>query len=416
MENSLFEFKDTLLPENLCSLVKDEDVICFDSEGKKTNFVFDAKFLNQSKDSLVYVKKEWLSDKKKNLCFYIGYNQIYDEKGKIDKKNYGSEIMCMKMVKFFQKDYNIFVLNASNVPYLQKINGVFHGSVEYFSSLNLSTEILIISRYIQYFIEYDLKPVKTFLWLHDVTLAHHYKSIPLPLFGKNLLSHVEKKIDKIICLSEWHREYFLSIYGDILPDPKKVIVINYGIFNSEYSVDLSSFAKKKKFRFIWTSDFSRGIEKTILLFHKIQQHLPSAELHIYRDTTGYIDLIRKYSSKKVFFHGKVSNEEILKAFEISDVWFYPTDFYETFCLSALEAQRSGVLCICSNLAALQNTVSDRGLTFHSEEKEEEIIQMVVEYLQQDEETLNQIRKKAYVWARNQDWSNIGKKWRQIFEE
>ena len=63
----------------------------------------------------------------------------------------------------------------------------------------------------------------------------------------------------------------------------------------------------------------------------------------------------------VTIQGWVSKESLAASWAHTDTWLYPCTFAETFCLTALEAAASGTLVVCSELAALQNTVGDRGL-------------------------------------------------------
>jgi predicted O-methyltransferase YrrM len=59
--------------------------------------------------------------------------------------------------------------------------------------------------------------------------------------------------------------------------------------------------------------------------------------------------------------GWVDKETLARAWLEAEVWFYPCTFKETFCLTAFEAAASNTLAITNDLAALQNTVGDRGI-------------------------------------------------------
>jgi glycosyltransferase involved in cell wall biosynthesis len=77
------------------------------------------------------------------------------------------------------------------------------------------------------------------------------------------------------------------------------------------------------------------------------------------------NLMREYNVQQnnmnIFYHGWVNKQTLSEAWLSSDIWFYPCTFMETFCLTALEAAASGTLAITSDLAALQETVGDRGI-------------------------------------------------------
>jgi len=73
----------------------------------------------------------------------------------------------------------------------------------------------------------------------------------------------------------------------------------------------------------------------------------------------------------IVMRGWVKKEELASAWATTDIWLYPCTFQETFCLTALEAAYSGCLVVCSDLAALQNTVGDRGIMISGDPMSEE---------------------------------------------
>ena len=63
----------------------------------------------------------------------------------------------------------------------------------------------------------------------------------------------------------------------------------------------------------------------------------------------------------VEIHGWVSKKELANAWSKADIWLYPCIFEETFCLTALEAAATKTLAISTPLAALNETISNRGI-------------------------------------------------------
>jgi predicted O-methyltransferase YrrM len=101
---------------------------------------------------------------------------------------------------------------------------------------------------------------------------------------------------------------------------------------------------------------------------------PEASLHIYSDVHGkwvnevapdhMVEIRRLLEINKemnIHYHGWVSKKTLAQAWLASDIWFYPCIFMETFCLTALEAALTKTLVFTNDLAALQNTVGDRGI-------------------------------------------------------
>jgi predicted O-methyltransferase YrrM len=109
------------------------------------------------------------------------------------------------------------------------------------------------------------------------------------------------------------------------------------------------------------------------MWPKIKEQFPDATLDVFADINGKwvnevasaeMDAIRvllRRGLAGVNMRGWVSKQELADAWATADIWFYPTTFKETFCLTALEAAASGTLAIGTYLAALEETVGDRGI-------------------------------------------------------
>ena len=61
----------------------------------------------------------------------------------------------------------------------------------------------------------------------------------------------------------------------------------------------------------------------------------------------------------IVLHGRVNQAELAEAMLSASVWFYPTWFSETSCITAMEAQAAGLICVCPPIAALAETTSVR---------------------------------------------------------
>jgi len=363
------------------------------------------------KDILFFNKKFLfetnIHEPKKNiLCFYIGYMNN-------DPVSYsGSEILLVNLSEKFTEIYNVYIFG------LAIFNETIKNGVQYLNSnkfndfqLNNQIDVLIISRYIHFFIEFKLTAKKTFVWSHDNLLISWWDFKALPLYGKWLLKNMENKIDGFITLSEWHKNYFTNFYET---DPNKVYIINNFI-------NLNSFKrnfKKQKNKFIWTSAPDRGLNKLIEYFHDIRKLIPDAELYIYQDKNIIDEKIIEQECEYIHFCGRKDNVEILEEFESSEMWFYPTNFEESYCLSALEAQMAKCVCVASDLAALHESVGDRGVLLkeeiYSEKYKEEAINQIVNILN-NEELKKEYQEKGYEWALKQNLDERAKQWYKLFE-
>jgi glycosyltransferase involved in cell wall biosynthesis len=358
------------------------------------------------------------SPNKKKIVFYVGY-AIFDS-----KHIYGSELACINLCKQLSIFYNIYVFGQSlkeeiidGIPFLNSSN------LESFMNNNL-VEVLIISRYVNYIIEFPLRATKIFIWLHDVCYHGAYNGNQLPNSGKNLVRNVLENVNNmgIVTLSQWHHDLVVKTYD--LPE-KKVSIIGNAINETHFEkyVDFDIIKKEKiPFRFIYTSDACRGLEQLVEYFDDIKKEFPLSELYIYRDIKSfenYSGLLEKINkNKSIHYKGKLDQKDLVLEFIKSDIWLYPTSFSETYCMSGLEALRSGCYCIATNLAALKDTIGDRGVLIDGDAKNPEIKQIFLNEVRKvltNDDLKISLQKKAFEWAKTQTWNKVGKEWLKLIQ-
>lgn len=282
-------------------------------------------------------------------------------------------------------------------------------------------DTMIVSRYIKYFTDVDAARVarRTFMWLHDVDF-HPYiaPNLHLPLRARPLVRNLlmqQTLVQSIICSSPWHKAELLSTYG---LDEDRVHVVGLGL-DAELCCgvlgaihdETNAQPQRKRNRFIWVADENRDLDIFLTnIFPTITSVLRDAELHIYRE------LSEKLKNKAMAMHGvtlcgHASNRDILRAMAESDYFVYITEFRETFCLSALEAQAMGCICITSPVAALETTVGDRGFII----KDLDRMRQILKDLDENPDKKERIRSEAQEWALRQSWEAIVKEgWQPLF--
>jgi glycosyltransferase involved in cell wall biosynthesis len=317
----------------------------------------------------------------------------------------GSEFMAMNLAKMFAiRDYKVFIVGKC-----ENLEGVYDG-VEY---INISKyEDLVQKTYIDYLIisrfpenlRYYNNIENVYFWLHDI----------LP-FNPEFQTH-KTKFKKIICLSEWHKKFFIDEYK--FPIEKVDIIGN--------AIDFTRFTpiekiKKIPYRFIYSSSFDRGFKYLLKMFPQIHNKFPNAELYafidekshnIFKKSKEYID-----SQDFIFIKNRISQSELSIEMMKSDIWLYPTDFEETYCITALEAQASKCLCICTNIGALNTIVGDRGIIIKGSIEEEttqnNLLQELFNVLENPQRK-EKLIESGYNWAMKQDFSYITNKWENLF--
>jgi glycosyltransferase involved in cell wall biosynthesis len=103
----------------------------------------------------------------------------------------------------------------------------------------------------------------------------------------------------------------------------------------------------------------------------------------------------------------------------SSLCLYPNDFWETFCLTALETQAAGVPMITTKLGALSTTLSGEGNVLikgdpHSAEYTKEFIASTVVLLTTRRDILDDFSKKCLVYFKYQpDWEKVAIMWEDL---
>jgi glycosyltransferase involved in cell wall biosynthesis len=232
---------------------------------------------------------------------------------------------------------------------------------------NVECDVLITSRRPSMIDdEFGVKAKATFCWVHDVSCG-------------GALTHARAlRIDRFLCLSQWHKQYFLGVHPCVHSD--QVIVTRNGI-------DLSRFDEKthggpiarNPHRAVYGSSPDRGMEVAVKVWPEVRRRVPGAELHVFygfqtwevsarsANDRGQIELIERLKRTLdeakvhgVHHHGRVDQVTLAREFLSSGVWAYPTWFTETSCITAMEAQAAGLRIVTSPIAALNETVAERG--------------------------------------------------------
>ena len=356
------------------------------------------------------------------LFIYAGYGHEAfngaDYSGKRGVR--GSEIALINLAENLTSAYDVFVGGSA-------IKEGAHNNVTYFGAGKIDTflahaevEVLIVHRYIHYFLEYKNAAHKTFIWLQDVGPIPHWNGVGLPSAGKPFLHNIANKINSIVCLSDPHILEFNKFYE--LPE-NKIHKIGNGLINVEhFDKDIEKISN----RFVYSSLPERGLNILLDWFPEIKRELPDAELHVFTDldiTPNDMspDELRKKMEaiEGVTFRGKVSNEVMLDEFMKADVWLYPNIFFETFCTCALEAQAAGCIVVMRKYGALEEVVSDRGILIdgdpHTQEFKDEAIKKMLNVLKNKEKKKN-LQKQAREWALQKTWANRSLEWIELLRK
>lgn len=380
-------------------------------ESKKINLKPYENFILKSRLYLSIEKNYKIcNNDKKNILIYVG-NSPFDWNLTYVKNNAigGSEFCASSLAESLSKVYNVFVVGKVISENKDDIYFVDTNSNENIITIDflLETtkfEFTIVSRFLDYFITCrNIKTKNTYLWAHDCGFAPANAA-------KEILNFNDDKIDCCVCLTEWQKNMFENKYPSL---KNKIKIIGNGLDLDEFP----QIEKKIKNRFIYTSSSERGLINIVKKWGEIIDFLPDAELYIAsynkfpdekKDCDKEIhEIMKKYNSIKHV--GKLNKKELYNLMSLSEYWFYPTNFPETFCITAMEMLKSGVICIYYPFAGLVNTIGNYG--FPVDEKTElDIIKKIA--LLPDKEK-NKIKQRGIEYANNSSWKIKSKQWEML---
>ena len=324
----------------------------------------------------------------------------------------GSETYIIEMARHIQRMNHFQVVVFCRCSVSDVFEGVVYRPVQEWYSFVKSTYVhtCLISRFTEYI------PAATLSYIENIHVVLHDLVIP----GTVLINH--PKIKKIYCLTPWHSRYVQEMFP-ILAD--KITPFSHGI-NAE------AFPNTNKpvvpYSFIYSSFPDRGLLPLLQMWSRIIDQQPKASLHIFCNIEGewvnrvqpeQMALIRRYLATapphyNIHLHGWTDKQTLYQTWAQSDIWFYPCIFKETFCMTALEAAASRTLVLTNDLAALQDTVGDRGIVvpgdaFTSEWKEEALKQLFPFLSDPLSEKAtaqkNNLLNQNAEWASTLSWSN-----------
>lgn len=305
-----------------------------------------------------------LPEGKLRIAFYLGHQLEPWTPETLERDGMGgSETMAWEMSKRLAKlGHRVTVYG--HLPSIE--HAIEHGSV--FENVTWDdserfpheqTDVLIVSRQAAA-VALPHSAKCRVLWVHDVHC------------GPALTPEVAAKFDLIWCLSEWHRTFFMSCYP-WLP-PAKVEVTRNGIDPERFKrADITRNAH----RAVYSSSPDRGLAAAVAAWPRVREAIPDAELHCFYGFENWersLELggengiphcsraaltelkVAIDKTEGVFMHGRVNGKRLAEEMLASGVWFYPTWFSETSCITAMEAQAAGLVCVCPSTAALGETV------------------------------------------------------------
>jgi len=225
------------------------------------------------------------------------------------------------------------------------------------------------------------RPERVMLWLHDADVVGDIGS-----------PSVSSRVDEVICLTKAHSNLMAGKYPHIAD---RIRVVNNGL-----DIDMfphSDIAIKEKNSFMYSSRPDRGLMRLLDIWLDVRNALPGATLKIcsYVPIDGDT-LSQSLKDAGVSYLGALSKSELYDEMAKTEYWMYPTSFFETSCITALEAQMSGMICMHTDIGGIGETLGGLGITI---EHGDEVRTLAA--LESGE--LEEMRRRGISHAKRCDW-------------
>lgn len=225
-------------------------------------------------------------------------------------------------------------------------------------------------------------------------------------------------VDKIICISPYHLEYYQTRYN---PQEDKIAYIDLGVRLQDYPLEMEKVLN----RFIFCSVPDRGLTVIRQIWPQIKEALSDATLVITSDYRLWGSHPANHKHRHnllgcdgIVFLGAIERHELAKHQAQAQIHLYPCLYEELFCISAAECQAVGAYPITSDSGALVTT-NEFGLIVPGDPENPTWQKAYVDTVigtALDQEKLIAKAKRGIKLARERfDWERICDEWEGVIE-
>ncbi len=415
-----------LNPKEYYMVPKDQLTLCYYKTGRFDKAEEACVSLNNNLpeiDTRIQNNIWWCRTKTKMKIFMTLGNTPEGVYGGILEKQgvHGVETTYLEMSSEFAKlGHDVFLFCNINKEHIyDDVNYIPYQNINEY--IGLGPDVVITSRWFDaLYYENNSKKV---IWLQD---AH---------FADPNRPDAFNKADLVICSSPWHRQYIAQRFEHGIKSDK-IRVIPLGIRKNIFN----QFVPKEKFRVIYSSNPDRGLYILADMWEELTEKIPEIKLDVlygwqglmtWGNTPEWKNSIEQQKDKlqeklgkfnNVNFVGRVTKDMVAKYLLRSVVVLYPNNFWETFCLTALESQAAGTPMITTDMGALGTTLN-RNFNLliadspYSKEYQKTFISNAVEILKDDGKLMQlSSGNRNYIANLPCDWNDISKRWQQTIWE
>lgn len=262
------------------------------------------------------------------------------------------------------------------------------------------------------------------LWAaDDIRIRYKQAAVWVHDAGFNVVDDWKlRRIHRVMVGTQWHKERVLEEYPYLNPDG--FLITPNGIRSSTFHQNV----KKVRGKFIYSAAPNRGLENIIEIWPEIKNRIPEATLHIFHgfDLWESSNLhnppvydhiqrlkrkVKEYESLGVVYRGKVGQNTLAEEMLSATLWLYPTNYCESFCISAVEAQCAGCRVVASSVAALREVVRYGSMIIgdaNSTEYKRKFLESVL--YEHENYKDSYVLEQRYDTTKRYDWSTTAKMW------
>jgi len=325
-----------------------------------------------------------------NIVFHVGY---YESPWNCYTPGLGGTEQCVNKlaVSLAARGHKLFVVGqVEHTTILTEHTdevAIQYLPLDSFDKLPEEIDVLIGVSYLHFYKYYNCAQVKKILfWLHNEEPFNWFEGDEM---SEEDIQESYDLCDNIICLTNWHKEHFLS-YNPRLEN--KIKIIGNGISLS----DIQKAEYKVPGSYLYSSHPERGLNKLLNEWSIIKRKQPYATLAIATPAYGleyynenFAEKVKSLEDLNVTFLGSLSTKELYKRMGTTETWYYPTDYNETYCITALEMMAHDVIVDTNEIAGLKETINGFNKST-------------------DKEKINE-------YVKTRDWFNVGDEWLNLIE-
>lgn len=214
--------------------------------------------------------------------------------------------------------------------------------------------------------------------------------------------------------TQWHKDQY--------PNITNYSIVPNGIVASQFNKSV----KKRPYSVIYPSAYYRGLECLLGVWKDVKKEVPEATLDVYYGWQSWVAnegeddfyhrMVKLFDELKdygVTEHGRVDHQTLADKYMETKVWAYPTEFPEIHCITAVKANLAGCKPVITDVAALRETggpsasIISTDKIYTDEYNQNKFKKELIKALKEEHDP-----KVQQEWAKQFDWVNVAKDWKE----